>query len=567
MPGPATNTLYYGDCLDWLQQWPDECIDLIYLDPPFNSNADYNIIFGTANGTPAQVRGFNDTWKWDTAAAERTHRLRSAVAHPMHDATESLHRLLGPSGMLSYLTYMGERLAELRRVLKPTGNLVLHCDDTASHYLKVVLDSIFGSNQYRNDISWRRAAAHNDANRFGRIVDHLLFYGKSSSAYWNGDAGAQAKDSTALAKAYPAADARGRYRSDNLTGPSHRTSPDAPSATPWRDYDVFSMGRVWSVPRTGAYAEFIEQEFIPDYRNIGNIHARLDALDAAGLIHHPARGRWPGLKRYAEADQGLLPQSLITEPTGYTNYSSRKPEYLGYQTQKPPALLQQLFAPTCPPSGFLLDPFCGCGSSALAAESLGLEWAGIDISSFAIDLIQRRQLSPKGIHSTAQGIPYDMQAAQKLALDRPFDFEAWAIQRVPGLMPNERRGGDGGIDGRGKLLARPADSSGTDVIAQVKGKRRFVLSDFRDFLHTVNRDNAAIGVFITLHRVDSSRARAEAAAFGTVTIGSQSYPRVQMWSIFDYFEGVQPNVPTLADPYTGKAMEPILFSDQSMLEI
>lgn len=140
---PSANALYYGDCLDWMGQWDDQSVDLIYLDPPFNSQSSYNILFGKTPGG-AQFRAFDDTWHWDHEAADRLAAYRAAIARPAHAAIVGLETVLGPSGMLSYLTYMAERLEHCHRLLKPTGSIYLHCDPTASHYLKIILDSIWG---------------------------------------------------------------------------------------------------------------------------------------------------------------------------------------------------------------------------------------------------------------------------------------------------------------------------------------------------------------------------------------------------------------------------------------
>ncbi len=557
---PAENRLYYGDCLDWMEEWlPEarESVDLIYLDPPFNSNTDYNILFGAGNGVSAQVRGFRDTWKWDDTAAERVARIMRATSHPIHDVTRGFQAMIPRSGMLAYLTYMGERLALMRELLAPTGNLYLHCDDTASHYLRALLDAIFGPGRYRSHIAWRRANAHNDPRRFGRILDHILHYAKGDQPFWDGDVSAVSKTAAELARAYPSEDEVGRYRSDNLTGPAHGAEKGSPSTLPWRNYDVHARGRVWSVPKTGSYAAFIEGEFIPGYRDIEGVHDRLDALDEAGLIHHPRTGFWPGLKRYAAADRGNLPQNLILEPRGFTNYSAQGGEYLGFDTQKPVALLEQLIAPACPPDGLVLDPFCGCGSSIVAAHNLGRRWLGIDISATAIDIIRERRLVPLGIEAPAEGIPYDLRAARKLAADKPLDFEAWAVTRVPGLAPNERKGADAGIDGRGRLLDKPDNHDSTLVLAQVKGGS-FRLSELRDFLHVVEREGAACGVYITCDRVTSAQARAEVRQQGELHVGAGRYPRVQLWSAEELFEGRMPTMPTVADPNTGRAIQPRL---------
>ena len=552
-----SNALYYGDCLDWMREWPDESVDLIYLDPPFNSNAQYNILFGQGNGTPAQVRGFTDTWRWDAAAADRMTTFENAVSHPLHAAAVAFKRLLGPSGMLAYLTYMGERLSEARRLLKPTGGIYLHCDDTASHYLKVLMDSIFGARHFRNDIAWRRATAHNDSSRFGRILDQILFYAKTERPYWAGAENVASKTEEELRKAYPSMDEHGYYRSDNLTGASASTGE---SGLSWRGYDVSALGRHWSVPKTGSYAEYIERNFIPGYRGIEDIHDRLDALDEAGLIHHPRTGKWPGLKRYADADLGNPPQNLILEPIGFTNYSARRGgEYLGYPTQKRVGLLEKLIPVACPRDGIVLDPFCGCGTTVVAAHNLERRWIGIDISATAIDLIQEHRFKPLGIEAETYGIPRDLASARKLAADRPFDFEAWAVTRIPGMAPNERKRGDRGIDGRGNMLETSIDTTSRLVLAQVKGSRNFQLGAFRDFLHVVERENAAFGVYITIDGVESGQARAEARAKGTISVGASAFPRVQLWSISDFFEGRWPNLPTLTDPYTGKPVQPTLI--------
>ena len=440
-----------------------------------------------------------------------------------------------------------------------SGALYLHCDDTASHYLKVLLDAIFGPRNFRNHVVWRRSTSHNDPKRFGRICDHILYYAAGDNPYWNGDAIAVPKTDEQLRAAYPSTDERGRYRAADLTGPLHDTAPGNPSTTPWSGYDVYANNRCWSAPKTGAYAAWIEREFIPGYRRIEGVHERLDALDTAGLIHHPEEGVWPGLKRYAAADRGNPPQNLILEPGGFTNYNKGRGEYLGYPTQKPRALLEKLVAASCPPDGLVLDPFCGCGTTIEAAHKLERRWAGVDISATAIDIILERRLKPLGIEAETFGIPRDLASARKLATEKPFDFEAWAVTRIPGLAPNERKTGDAGIDGRGMLLDRPQTRDSRLVLAQVKGGRTFQIGELREFLHVVERENAAAGVFITLDPVGSSAARAEARRLGETVAGAERHARVQLWSIADHFEGRRPHLPALTDPNTGKAIAPRLL--------
>ncbi len=545
---PEHESLLYGDCLEVMGAWQDETVDLIYLDPPFNSNQDYNMLFGAANGGRAQVRAFSDTWYWTAEAVDRVDRLTGALAHPAHIPVRAFQELLGPSGMLAYLSYMAERLAEMQRLLKASGNIYLHCDDAAVHYLKILMDGIFGSRNFRNHIVWRRATAHSDAMRYGRILDHLLFYSKSNNFFWAGDEVRSLKTESEKRKAYPSRDGRGRYRLQDLTGRLHGAAFGAPSTRPWRDYDVYSLNRCWSVPKTGTYAEYIEAEFISGYRRIEGIHERLEALDVVGLIHHPITGKWPGLKRYAEADQGTPPQNLILDPTGFTNYKRGRSgkEYLKYDTQKPLDLIEPLIRASCPPQGLVLDPFCGCGTTVEGAHNLGRRWVGIDISPLAVDVMQKR-LIRAGAQPRLGGVPYDLEGARRMAADNPFHFETWAITRIPGLMPNDKQRADGGIDGRGRLVARKKQI----VVAQVKTKGS--IAGVREFLGVVNQ-SSALGVFITLERPPQSWG-ALAGEAGKYSLGAEAYPRCQMWSIEEYFEGIRPHLPAMLDPLTGKPMQ------------
>ncbi len=367
-------TLYHLDNLEVLRGMNSETVHLIATDPPFNKGKDFH-------ATPdslADGAGFADRWSWDRDVHEEWVDQIQDDWPAVYAVIETSRASYGDD-MAAFLCWLGVRLIEMWRVLRPDGSLYLHCDDTASHYLKALLDGIFGSDCYRNHIIWKRATSHNDASNYGRILDHILFYGKSKTGYWDGEEITTPKTEAELKTAFPMKDSRGPVRSENLTGPRHSSSPDSPSAQPWRGYDVYSRGRVWSVPKTGHYAQYIEDNFIPGYRSIKGIHDRLDALDEAGLIHHPVKGVWPGLKRYAASDRGLPPQNLILAPTGFTNYNKGKGEYIGFPTQKPLAIYERLILASCPPRGVVLDPFAGCATTCVAAERLGRQWVGIDI--------------------------------------------------------------------------------------------------------------------------------------------------------------------------------------------
>ena len=379
-----SRTIFTGDNLDILRGINSDCVDLIYLDPPFNSNQTYAAPLDSA----ARGAEFSDVWTLDDMKEEWVDEIELRMPALYHHINGA--RVSHSESMAGYLTFMSIRLIEMQRVLKRNGSIYLHCDDTAVHYLKPVMDALFGAQNYLNNIVWRRSTARNDPKRYGRILDHLLYYSKGGSPTWNGDAVREPRDEENLRRSYSSNDKRGRYRIDNMTGPKHSAERGSPSTLPWNGYDVYAMGRVWAVPKNGAYAEYIEREIVPGYRQIDGIHDRLDALDKADLIHHPTRGRWPGLKRYAGADKGMPPQNLITNPIGFTNYSTRSGEYTGYPTQKPLALLERIIAASSNEGDLVLDPFCGCATACIAAEKLGRNWIGIDIAPQAADILRDR---------------------------------------------------------------------------------------------------------------------------------------------------------------------------------
>ncbi len=468
---PDLNTLYFGDCLDWMEQWSVDSVDLIYLDPPFNSNTKYNILYSTEGGGQAQYRAFNDTWRWDDDAVDRLDAYRGAGGRLAHNAVVGLHRVLGESGMLAYLTYMAERLEHMHRLLRPTGSIYLHCDPTMSHYLKIVMDAIFGAENFRNEIVWAYKSTSQARRWFPRKHDTILFYSKSLSWTFN---------------------------------------PDAVH-----------------VPYKGKMPRRINDPS----RNRGG------------------SGQWPGdsvenLKRRAR--KGKIPEDWWEMTFGPNN-----PERLGYPTQKPLALLERIIKASSNVGDIVLDPFCGCGTTIDAARRLNRRWIGIDVSSFAIDLIREERLKDRGIPT--RGIPQDLQSARKLAREKPFDFETWAINRLPGFIPNTLQVADGGVDGHAILAVEPSNHVSRTALAQVKGGK-FSMSALRDFLHVIDRDSAAVGCYITLDPVETPAARSEAARAGKVKVSGIDYRRMNLWPIRDHFEGRLPPLPMMTNPYTGKPL-------------
>ena len=366
-------TLYKSENLSLMKSWPDESVDLVYLDPPFNTGRDFG--------------AFDDRWSNLNDYSEKHTAVLTDALQRYFDAVYHMHS----TAMISYLKFMAHRLAESKRLLKDTGSIYLHCDDTSVHYLKPVMDSVFGVDNYLNTIVWRRAPSHNDPNRYGRILDHILYYSKErTQRTWNGEDIVIPRTDEELAKNYSLKDYRGRYRADSLNGPSHGGKQGSPGTLPWRGVDVHAVNRHWAVPKTGKYAKYIEHNFIPGFTEIDDLHERLDKLADADLLHYTKGGKFPYLKRYRQADNGKPPQNLILEVSGFTNFNSQHGEYAGYPTQKPLALTEKFIKASSNEGDVVLDPFCGSGSTLVAAESLRRNWVGIDISAEALKLAQSR---------------------------------------------------------------------------------------------------------------------------------------------------------------------------------
>ena len=401
MPANFKNrTVWTGDNLDVLRGINSECVDLIYLDPPFNSNQDY----AAPVGSEAAGAAFKDTWTRDDVD-DAEHGLLADQEPALYNVIAASRDAHGDS-MFSYLVMMGMRLLEMRRVLKPTGAIYLHCDDTAAHWLRVLMDAAFGSGSFRNEIVWKRIGNHNDAGRFGRTNDRLLYYGTTICR----DAVRVPLDPANVASKYRHKDNRGRYRKDNLTGAGTREG--FAGSTTWKGWNPTQSGRHWSVPYTGAYAKWIEANLITGYCSIASIRERLELLDKAGLIAFTSTGT-PELKRYLSANPGQVPPDVWTD---IPPVNSQAKERLGYPTQKPLKLLGRIISASCPPDGVVLDPFCGCATTCVAAETLGREWAGIDLSPLAVTLVGRRLREDHGVfgqiiartdipHRTDQGKP------------------------------------------------------------------------------------------------------------------------------------------------------------------
>ena len=546
------NRLYYGDNLEILRNreyFPDACVDLIYLDPPFNSNRNFNVLFKSESGadSQAQITAFEDTWHWGEMAEDTYRDLIVNAPEKVSTAIEALLNLIDRNQMMAYLVMMTARLVELRRVLKPTGSLYLHCDPTASHYLKIVLDAIFGVENFRNEVVWKRTYAHNDPMRYGRITDTIFFYSRDDPFVWN----TQFTDYTDdyIRKFFRYEDDRGRYRAVTLTGPKISLGD---SGSTWRGYSPTTSGRSWSVPKR------IVRQLGGEEALSWTVAERLDLLDENDYIYWPPKGTVPHFKQYLHEMPGVPIQNLWTD---IDRLSPHAKERLGYPTQKPEALLERIIRASSNEGDVVLDPFCGCGTAIAAAHKLGRQWIGIDITHLSIAL-QKYRLGDmfelaSGVDYEVIGEPTTEAGARELATDSAnegrYQFEWWALSLV-GAKPvggqagsrKGKKGADKGIDGiinffegdaKGKPKARK-------VIVQVKsGKVGSPI--INELIGAVKQEKAAIGLLITLEQPTQPMLKAAlAAGYYESPFWQKPYRKLQILTVGDLLGGASVDMPS-----------------------
>ncbi len=497
--------LYFGDNLDVLRdQIKDESVDLVYLDPPFNSKRDYNLLYKTPQGekSEAQTVAFKDTWVWG-AQAEREYQdsIRSSNTRLAQTLT-SLRGLLEESDMMAYLSMMARRLLELHRVLKPTGSLYLHCDQTAGHYLKLVLDAVFGPTNFRTEIIWQRTSSHNDTKGWAVVHDTIFYYTKSNQFIWTGSF--VGHDPKYLKDFYTHEDERGVFRLDHII--RSKSMGARPNLS--YEYKGYKPEWGWRVNRE-----------------------KLEILDAENRLQWSKTGR-PYLKRYLEEQKGTPIKSVITDipPLG-----AQAKERLGYPTQKPLALLERIIAASSKPGDVVLDPFCGCGTAVHAAQKLGREWIGIDITHLAIGLIERRMKDAfPDIKFEIEGTPKDLEGARNLAARDKYQFQWWALTLVNAQpYQGKKKGADGGVDGiiffTDLVNGKPATKK---AIVSVKGGG-IGLPMLKDLIATIKGKEAEFGIFLTL-LPPTQPMIAEAAKAGYFKAGNGlEYPVIQILTLED----------------------------------
>ena len=524
-----TNTLYYGDNLEIMRQYvPDESVELVYLDPPFNSNATYNVLFKERTGeeSPAQIKAFTDTWEW-TRESERTFE-QEIVGNPsaspkVKEMIGAFLNFIGRNAMMAYLVMMTPRLVELHRVLKPTGSLYLHCDPTAGHYLKILMDAVFGTGSFRNEITWKRYGAHNDvgqgSTRFGRVHDIIFLYGKTDSVTWH--QGFVPLDESYVKSTYRYVDEETgkKFTTTPLTGPG-----GAEKGNPVYEWNGHT--RAWRYSRQ-----------------------TMQRLDQEGRLYYSKTG-YPRRKLYLDESKGVPIQDMWSDIYSLSGSNS---ERLGYPTQKPEALLERIIEASSNEGDVVLDPFCGCGTAVAAAQKLNRHWIGIDITHLAVALMKNRLKTGFGLVSGKEykvvGEPVDVGSARALAEQDRFQFQYWAMSLLEALPKgDEKKGADRGIDGVVHFVDGPKREMQKAIVQVKSGK--VSSPHIRDLKGTMEREKAALGLFITLEKpTRDMQLEAVSAGFYHSELWKRDYPKVQIQTVGELLDGKSFEMPNPSPTY------------------
>jgi site-specific DNA-methyltransferase (adenine-specific) len=518
----VSNRLYYGDNLAVLREHiANESVDLIYLDPPFNSNAGYNVLFKSASGAgaDASIEAFDDTWTWGEASQHALMDIASGTNRPLQVMMNAMHSAIGENPLMAYLAMMAVRLVELHRVLKPTGSLYLHCDPTASHYLKLVLDAVFGAENFQAEVIWRRTNSRSTSGKWPRLHDTIFHYSRAPGALFIAQSapGDLAKVPHTLITGKDGL----KYNTYELTGAGRTKSGE--TGKPWRGFDPNAMGRHW-----------------------GYSHSQLDEWAAGNLIHFPAKGGFPRRRAEEPFDPLNRPVTVGDVWNDIDRLNQTAKERLGYPTQKPRALLERIISASSNPGDVVFDPFCGCGTAVDAAEMLGRRWIGIDITHLSIGMIEDRMRSGyPGITFETIGVPKDLASAERLALDDPHQFQQWICWQVGGF-PREKKGGDKGVDGWFNYLAEGGRKVETGVIS-VKAGDNVNPNMVRDLGRVMERDGHRFGLFV-MKGLPTKGMRDEAASQPIIETEFGRFPALQFVTLAELFQGMKPKLPPLISP-------------------
>ncbi|MEX0786685.1 MAG: DNA methyltransferase [Dehalococcoidia bacterium] len=525
--GLETNVLYYGDNLDILRRYiPDESVDLIYLDPPFNSNRSYNVLFRESGGagSEAQIEAFEDSWHWGPAAQKTYDDVQTGPHQNVARMLKAMVEGLGHNDVTAYLTMMAIRLVALRRALKPTGSFYLHCDPTAGPYLRVLMDSIFGAKNFRNEITWKRTNARSTEGRWPRVHDMLLFYSKGDQFLFKPLT--VKADKAKLPHTLITGPGGRKYQTYELTGPGITQAGE--SGQPWRGFDPSKMGRHWA-----------------------NSFAVMDEWDSHGLIHWPRDGGFPRRRAQEPFDEEAREVTVGDVWTDVDRINQAAGERLGYPTQKPLALLERIINASSNPGDIVLDPFCGCGTAVHAAHKLDRRWIGIDVTHLAIGLVRRRMRDAfPGIEIKVVGEPVDLSGARDLAARDKYQFQWWALDHLGAQpMSGKKKGSDKGIDGVLPFFAG-GEHDFRRVIVSVKGGERVGVHMVRDLRGVIERENEPIGLLLTLEPpTGPMKTEAAGAGFYESEFWEKKYPRLQILTVEEMLAGKKPEMPPQRSPF------------------
>ncbi len=530
-----TGRLYYGDCLTVMDEMPLGSVDLIYLDPPFNSNRDYNAIYKDETGRPLpdQVDAFCDTWALDEERERAIRQMPVLLREAGIDDDVAQFWQLWMNALrktnprlLAYLSYMTQRLLPMRGILKPTGSIYLHCDPSASHYIKVMMDAIFGHANFRSEIVWQRTSAHSDAKRFGQVCDYILYYSKSPQRIWNSVT--VPHDPEYVEKNYRHKDKRGRYRHHEII----RTASMGERPNLAYEYKGYTPRWGWRMERE-----------------------KLASLDAEGRLIWSSSGR-PYRKTYlADGQPASNLWADISPALG--------DERLGYATQKPLQLLERIISASSNPGDTVLDPFCGCATTIEAAHKLGRKWIGCDIAIHAIKRVASVRLQERlglveGQDFTIEGVPRNVEGARDLWERDKYHFQKWAVEQVDGFV-TAKRTGDGGIDGR-LYFAEPNRRDLHSMVLEVKGGRNVGIGTVRDLRGVLERDSASMAGLIVMDDPGDRKRKnfaQEMAAAGDLDVFGTLYPRMQLLTVEEILDGRRFLTPGVVGQARGQSNLPL----------
>jgi len=539
------NKLYYGDCLTIMRDMPLGSVDLVYLDPPFNSNREYSAIYKDETGRPLpdQIEAFNDSWEL-SEERQRAIRMMPILMRDYGIPDEIVEfwriwmnalRNTQPK-LLAYLSYMTERLLPLKGIVKPTGAVFLHCDPTASHYIKVMMDGIFGHQNFRSEIIWRRMnPTGRGTRRLANNADHIIYYAMGNSFTWHRQF--LLHDERYVERNYRFVDKSGRrYRFDNLQGAGVRTGS---SGAPWRGVDPNDSGSHWAIPNAA----------LPESAKNLSSQAKLEILDEMGRIYWPPKGKVPAYKRYLDEMPGT-PVDTIWDDIG--GLQSQSKERLGYATQKPVALLERIISMSSNEGELVFDPFCGCATTLEAAQRLGRRWIGIDIAIHAIKRVAKVRLEDRlglkeGVDFTVEGVPHSLEGAHDLWERDKYHFQKWAIEQVDGFVTS-RKSADGGIDGR-LYFSMPNERDLQSMVIEVKGGKNINPTVLRDLRGVLERDQALMAGLIVMEDLGERKTknfRREMGDARDINVNGVLYPRMQMLSVPEILTGKRFLTPSVA---------------------